>query len=91
MNNSNLILPAGDVKIGPIDYNLYTNSQLPSTEEINSPAEDCGKRFRSLRRGKAQDAQEIQTKVAVSMDSLCLSARSETGRRHKYDRRGEWH
>src|SRR6202521_5551566 len=36
VNDSNLILPAGDVKIGPIDYNLYTNSQLPNTSEINS-------------------------------------------------------
>src|SRR4249920_1145341 len=36
VNDSNLILPAGDVKIGPIDYNLYTNSQLPNTREINS-------------------------------------------------------
>ncbi len=35
VNDSNLILPAGDVQIGPTDYNLYTNSQLPSTEEIN--------------------------------------------------------
>src|SRR5215467_12544447 len=35
VNDSNLILPAGDVKIGPVDYNLYTNSQLPSTSEIN--------------------------------------------------------
>src|SRR5450432_4801197 len=35
VNDSNLILPAGDVKIGPIDYNLYTNSQLPTTAEIN--------------------------------------------------------
>src|SRR5437763_5514574 len=35
VNNSNLILPAGDVRIGPIDYNLYTNSQLPTTQEID--------------------------------------------------------
>jgi hypothetical protein len=28
VNDSNLILPAGDVTIGPFDYNLYTNSQL---------------------------------------------------------------
>src|SRR3984885_12801227 len=28
VNESNLILPAGDVPIGPFDYNLYTNSQL---------------------------------------------------------------
>src|SRR5512140_192657 len=35
VNQSNMILPAGDVRIGPKDYNLYTNSQLPTTEEIN--------------------------------------------------------
>src|SRR5216684_9144681 len=35
VNDNNLILPAGDVRIGAVDYNLYTNSQLPSTEEIN--------------------------------------------------------
>jgi multidrug efflux pump subunit AcrB len=27
VNDSNLILPAGDVRIGPFDYNLYANSQ----------------------------------------------------------------
>jgi HAE1 family hydrophobic/amphiphilic exporter-1 len=36
VNDANLILPAGDVKIGPFDYNLYTNSQLNTVEEINS-------------------------------------------------------
>src|SRR6201993_4091958 len=35
VNDSNLILPAGDVRIGPVDYNLYTNSRLPTTDEIN--------------------------------------------------------
>src|SRR5271163_2208801 len=35
VNDANTILPAGDVRIGPKDYNIYTNSQLPSTEEIN--------------------------------------------------------
>src|SRR6201995_3382737 len=28
LNNSNLILPAGDVQLGTLDYNIYTNSQL---------------------------------------------------------------
>ena len=32
VNNANLILPAGDVKIGPYDYNLYANSQLNDIE-----------------------------------------------------------
>src|SRR5579864_7559030 len=35
VNESNLILPAGDVKIGPFDYNLYVNSQINSMAEIN--------------------------------------------------------
>src|ERR1700675_4208918 len=35
INNANLILPGGDVKIGPFDYNLYTNSQLSSVDKIN--------------------------------------------------------
>src|SRR6202012_2712028 len=29
VNDSNLILPAGDVRIGPKDYNIYANSQAP--------------------------------------------------------------
>ena len=28
VNGINLILPAGDMRIGPLDYNLYTNSQV---------------------------------------------------------------
>ena len=32
---SNLILPAGDVRIGPTDYNLYTNAQVPNAEALN--------------------------------------------------------
>ena len=32
---SNLILPAGDVRIGPTDYNLYTNAQVPDAQALN--------------------------------------------------------
>src|SRR5512140_961888 len=35
VNNSNLILPAGDVQIGPYDYNIYTNSQLARVADID--------------------------------------------------------
>jgi HAE1 family hydrophobic/amphiphilic exporter-1 len=35
-DESNLILPAGDVRIGPIDYNLYTNAQVPNARALNS-------------------------------------------------------
>src|SRR6201997_5657635 len=36
VNDSNLILPAGDVKIGPYDYNLYSNAQAPTASDINA-------------------------------------------------------
>src|ERR1700676_1497657 len=31
-DESNLILPAGDVRIGPMDYNLYTKPQVPNAK-----------------------------------------------------------
>src|ERR1700685_4639283 len=33
-DESNLILPAGDVRIGPMDYNLYTNAQVASPKAL---------------------------------------------------------
>src|ERR1700685_2507704 len=33
-DESNLILPAGDVRIGPMDYNLYTNAQVESPKDL---------------------------------------------------------
>ena len=35
VNDANLILPAGDVKIGPYDYNLYVNSQVNDMSDLN--------------------------------------------------------
>jgi multidrug efflux pump subunit AcrB len=35
VNSSNLILPAGDVRIGSKDYNIYANSQFPGAEAMN--------------------------------------------------------
>lgn len=34
VNESNVILPAGDVQIGRYDYNIYTNSMLKGPEDI---------------------------------------------------------
>src|SRR5574342_865905 len=34
VNDANLILPAGDVRIGPYDYNIYANAQLETVDEI---------------------------------------------------------
>src|SRR5271156_1383605 len=35
-DESNLIVPAGDVRIGPMDYNLYTNAQVVSPKDLNN-------------------------------------------------------
>ena len=35
LNKSNLILPAGDVRIGMKDYNIYANSQVPMVDQLN--------------------------------------------------------
>src|SRR5499425_1616493 len=65
VNESNLILPAGDVKIGPFDYNLYSNSQAPSASAINNmPLKTVGQSSVLVADvGKAVDAEAIQTNV----------------------------
>src|ERR1700733_1855992 len=65
VNDSNLILPAGDVKIGSIDYNLYTNSQVPTAHQINDmPLKTVGNASVLVRDiGQAKDAQQIQTNI----------------------------
>src|SRR5712692_5187543 len=65
VNDSNLILPAGDVRIGSTDYNLYTNSQLPTTKEINAlPLKTVnGASVLVADVGHAEDAQQIQVNL----------------------------
>src|SRR5674476_1162970 len=65
VNNANLILPAGDVQIGQLDYNIYTNSQLSSIAEINQlPVKTVGQAsVRVADIGIAKDAEQIQTNL----------------------------
>jgi hydrophobic/amphiphilic exporter-1 (mainly G- bacteria), HAE1 family len=65
VNQANSILPAGDVRIGPKDYNIYTNSQLPTTEEINRlPLKTEGNgQVMVADVGYAKDANAIQTNI----------------------------
>ncbi len=65
VNESNLILPAGDVQIGSLDYNIYTNSQLSNVHEINSlPVKMVGEApVRISEIGEARDSQQIQTNI----------------------------
>ena len=65
INDSNLILPAGDVKIGSFDYNIYTNSQAKDIATIDQiPLRTVGQASITVADiGKAQDAQQIQTNI----------------------------
>lgn len=65
VNEANAILPAGDVRIGPKDFNIYTNSQLPSVDEINRlPLRSVGNGQLVVSDvGRAEDAAAIQTNI----------------------------
>ncbi|HEY6926132.1 MAG TPA: efflux RND transporter permease subunit, partial [Steroidobacteraceae bacterium] len=65
VNEANLILPAGDVKIGPYDYNLYANSQVNSIPDINRlPLKTVGNASVLVQDvGKAADAAQIQSNI----------------------------
>src|SRR5512140_2329269 len=36
LNAANLILPSGDLQVGGLDYNIYTNSQLDTIGDVNN-------------------------------------------------------
>ena len=65
VNEANLILPAGDVKIGPYDYNLYANSQINAIQDINQvPLKTVGGAPVLIGDvGQARDASQIQCNV----------------------------
>src|SRR5262252_1717446 len=62
VNSSNLILPAGDVKMGPFDYYVYSNSLVDTMEELGKlPIKTVGSSWVSVNDlGKAADANQIQ-------------------------------
>ncbi|HVO46411.1 MAG TPA: efflux RND transporter permease subunit [Steroidobacteraceae bacterium] len=65
VNEANLILPAGDVKIGPYDYNLYANSQINSMSDIDRlPLKTVGNASVLVADvGRAEDAAQIQNNI----------------------------
>jgi multidrug efflux pump subunit AcrB len=63
INATNQILPSGDAKIGPYDWYIYSNGQVPSTEALNHVPIKIGPGqaptyFADV--GKAENAAEIQ-------------------------------
>ena len=62
VNQNNLILPAGDVKVGTYDYYVYSNVLVDKVNELNGiPLKTVGQRWVSVGDvGEAQDAHQIQ-------------------------------
>ena len=62
VNDSNLILPAGDVKVGPFDYYVYSNSLVNTMSELGKlPIKTVGSSWVTVDDvGKAEDANQIQ-------------------------------
>ena len=65
MNESNLILPAGDVRLGALDYNIYTNAQVPNADALNRiPLKTEGEKSVFLSDvGKAVDGSYLQYNI----------------------------
>jgi HAE1 family hydrophobic/amphiphilic exporter-1 len=62
VNASNLIIPAGDVKIGPNDYYVYSNSLVDTMEELGKlPIKTVKDSWVSINDiGEAKDSNQIQ-------------------------------
>src|SRR5271157_3547905 len=65
VNDSNLILPAGDVKIGSSDYYVYSNSLVQNVEDLdNVPIKTVDTRWVSVRDiGQAKDSSQLQYNI----------------------------
>src|SRR5580698_2221875 len=65
VNDSNLILPAGDVKIGPTDYYVYSNSLVKDVADLNSvPIKTVGTSWVTVGDvGEAKDASQLQYNI----------------------------
>src|ERR1700683_831260 len=64
-NTGTLILPAGDVKIGPSDYYVYSNSLVENVSDLDSlPIKSVGTSWVSLGDvGEAKDASQLQYNI----------------------------
>jgi HAE1 family hydrophobic/amphiphilic exporter-1 len=65
VNSQNLILPAGDVKMGPFDYYVYSNSLVENMNDLNEvPIKTVGNSWVSIKDvGRAEDAAQIQYNI----------------------------
>ncbi len=95
VNQANQILPSGDVRIGPNDYNIYADSQMPTMKRYRP-----GCRCRSVGNGQLlvsdvgyakDDSRDPDQHRARRRPALGLSAHPQAGRRKQHDRGGQRH
>ncbi|MHB8418450.1 MAG: efflux RND transporter permease subunit [Myxococcales bacterium] len=85
MNQANLMMPAGDIKIGQIDYNLYSNALFDVVRDMNSIVvkydEKTGTPVRLSDIGRAEDSYAIQTQIvrANSEHAVYLNVLKQPG------------
>ncbi|MHB8418451.1 MAG: efflux RND transporter permease subunit [Myxococcales bacterium] len=85
MNRMNLMVPAGDVKIGQIDYNLYSNALFDVVRDMKDIVvkydEKTGTPVRLSDIGRAEDGFAIQTQIvrANSEHAVYLNVLKQPG------------
>ena len=74
VNSSNFILPAGDVRIGNKDFNIYANSQFPDAESMNQmPLKSVGNGSVLVADvGHAVDSGALQYNICLLYTSRCV-------------------
>ena len=82
LNQSNLVMPAGDVKIGNLDYDVYSNAQFNLKNAADYPIKMNGQNPVLMSDvGELRDAHSLAVQRGPRQRAaFCLSASAETGR-----------
>ena len=94
VNDSNLILPAGDVKIGPSDYYVYSNSLVQNVADLDSlPIKTVGTQLGlGGRRRRSQGLQPAAVQHRPHRrPEVRLHSHHEIGRRQQHHSGGQRH
>ena len=90
LSQANVILPAGDVQIGNLDYNIYSNAQFNLKNASQYPVKMNGENPVLMSDiGQLKDAHALQYNVVhVNGQRSVYLAGDEAGRRFEHDFRG---
>ena len=92
VNDANLILPAGDVKMGPYDYYVYSNSLVDNMGQLNAvPLKAAGSSWVTVSDvGKAEDSSATATRNIVRVAGQRSSYIPIMKQERRYERIGKW-